>query len=169
MVILPTCLTGYIPEVHGAILAIVNALRRLEGQVLCAAEAISRGVELGSPALDERSIASLSEELIRGLVMLEGSFPVAHLNPALHHLVHYGLQTERFGLLDWFAMFAFERNNKRMKAMVRHNHHVLSSLAINIQMDIATRFLSYSEEDGAALTRDRPYAPCPSVVPEATN
>ena len=151
MVILPTCLTGYIPEVHGAILAIVNALRRLEGQVLCAAEAISRGVELGSPALDERSIASLSEELIRGLVMLEGSFPVAHLNPALHHLVHYGMQTARFGLLDKFAMFAFERNNKRIKGMVRNNYYVLSSLANNIQMDIGTRFLSYTDKQGAGI------------------
>ena len=151
MVILPTCLRGYVPEVHAAILTIVNSLRRLEGQVLCVNEATRLGVEVGSRVIDKGCIPSLSEELIRGLVMLEGSFPVAHLNPALHHLVHYGLQTERFGLLDWFAMFAFERNNKRIKGMVRNNRHVLSSLANNIQMDIATRFLSYSENEGAGI------------------
>ena len=161
MVILPTCLRGYVPEVHAAILTIVNALRRLEGQVVCVQEATRLGVEIGSRVIDKGCIPSLSEELIRGLVMLEGSFPVDHLNPAMHHMVHYGLQTERFGLLDWFAMFAFERNNKRMKAMVRHNHHVLSSLAINIQMDIATRFLSYSEEDGAGIDERPPICTMP--------
>ena len=155
MVIYPTCLRGYVPEVHAAILVIVNSLRRLEGRVLCVDEATRLGVEIGSRVIDKGSISSLSEELIRGLVMLEGSFPVAHLNPALHHLVHYGKQTERFGLLDWFAMFAFERNNKRIKGMVRHNHHVLSSLANNIQMDIATRFLSYTEDEGDDI-RERP-------------
>ena len=151
MVILPTCLRGYVPEVHAAILTIVNALRHLQGQVLCVAEATRLGVELGSNVIDKGSIPSLGQELIRGLVMLEGSFPVGHLNPALHHLVHYGLQTERFGLLDWVAMFAFERNNKRVKGMVRNNHHVMSSLANNIQMDIATRFLSYTDKDGAGI------------------
>ena len=146
MVILPTCLRGYVPKVHTAILVIVNALRRLDGQVLCVEEATKRGVELGSRVIDPTSIPSLRDELIRGLVLLEGSFPVGHLNPALHHLVHYGLQTARFGLLRWFAMYAFERNNKRIKKMVRNNNQVLSSLAQTMQKDIATRFKSYRED-----------------------
>ena len=145
MILLPTCLRGYVPEVHTVILKIVWALRRLHGQVYCAAEASSLGIELGSRSISKDCIPSLTKELIRGLVLLEGSFPVVHLNPIFHHLVHYGLQTERFGLLDWFAMFAFERNNKRIKGMVRNNHNVLSCLANNIQMDIATRFLSYTD------------------------
>lgn len=156
MVILPTCLKGYVPKVHAAILVIVNALRRLDGQVLSVEEATKLGVELGSRVIDKDSIPTLRQELIRGLVLLEGSFPVGHLNPAMHHLVHYGFQTLRVGLLRWFAMYAFERNNKRIKGMVRNNNQVLSSLANNIQRDIATRFQSYSKGTDSVDIGERP-------------
>ena len=52
--------------------------------------------------------------------LLEGSFPVDHLNPALKHVIHYGPQTGDAGVLDWVSMFVFERNNKRVKDMVKH-------------------------------------------------
>ena len=77
--------------------------------------------------------------LIRGLVLLEGSFPVAHLNPNMHHLVHYGQQTAIAGLLGWVAMWAFERVNKRVKTFVRSVGKPVSALAKALDMDMATR------------------------------
>ena len=43
MVILPTCLYGFVPEVHTALLVLVSALRRLGGQVFCLEESRRRG------------------------------------------------------------------------------------------------------------------------------
>ena len=81
----------------------------------------------------------MTRDVIRGLVLLEGSFPVDHLHPGLKHLVHYGPQTASRGALDWFAMWAFERNNKRVKSMVKHAVEPLSSLANQVELDISTR------------------------------
>ena len=62
-----------------------------------------------------------------------------HLNPGLKHLVHYGRETGQKGSLDWFAMFVFERNNKRVKGMVKHTAQPVKSLANNLESDITTR------------------------------
>ena len=78
--------------------------------------------------------------------MLEGSFPVDHLNPGLKHLCHYGRQTAQRGLLDWFTMFTFERMNKKVKSMVQHTAEPLSSLANNIERDLVTRMETLSDQ-----------------------
>ena len=44
LVILPTCLIGFVPAVHTAFLMLVSSLRRLAGQVICAHEAKRRGL-----------------------------------------------------------------------------------------------------------------------------
>ena len=152
MVILPTCLLGFVPAVHTAILMIVYALRRLEGQVVCESEAVDLDVEPGARVINKALIPHYREALILGFVLLEGSFPVATLNPAAHHFVHYGGQTGFLGILQWFAMWAFERNNKRIKSLVRNARFTMTSLAKNVQMDIAARFhnnfVHESESDG---------------------
>ena len=147
MAILPTCLSGFVPRVHRAIICIVTALARLFGSVISAAEADQRGLERGARVLEKVSLFGLREELTRGLVLLEGCFPLAHLNPAMHHFVHYVMQTADNGILGWVSMFSFERNNKRIKGLIRNSQHPLATLANNIRMDIATRFLSWSEKD----------------------
>ena len=43
LVIMPTCLYGFVPEVHKALLMIVSTLRRLGGQVFCLNESKRRG------------------------------------------------------------------------------------------------------------------------------
>lgn len=156
MVILPTCLHGFVPAVHTAILTIVNALRQLDGQVLSSSEAAHRGVLPAARVIDEASLPRLHEELVRGLVLLEGSFPVAHLNPAMHHLVHYATQTARVALLRWFAMWSFERNNKKVKGLVTNTSQPLATLANNLQMDIATRFLSYVQRSDSQFEESAP-------------
>jgi len=132
-VLLPTCLHGFVAAVHNAILMIVHALRQLDGYILSISESMAREVRPGSHVADKTKVAQWGHTLVRGLVLLEGSFPVSHLNPALHHLVHYGWQTARGGLLRWVAMWSFERNNKRMKRLVRNTGtRCESSLAGNL-------------------------------------
>ena len=139
LVLLPTCLRGLVPAAHQAILTICNALVHLRGAVLCALELISRGVRPGSKVIEKLKIQMWGKMLIRGLVLLEGSFPVAHLNPNLHHLVHYGQQTAKAGLLGWVAMWSFERVNKRVKTFVRSVGKPVSALAKALDLDMATR------------------------------
>lgn len=145
-VLLPTCLHGFVKSVHNAVLMLVYALRKLQGQTISADEAIKIGILPGSVAIKKSSIPSFTRELIAGLVLLEGSFPVDHLNPNGHHFSHYGGQTSRIGILDWLSMFSFERNNKRFKDFARSRGRPMTSLAKNIQLDIVTRLLSYSSE-----------------------
>ena len=147
MVLLPTLLYGYVPAVHNAILKFVYAMRRLDGQCVSEFEALSLGVEPGSRVINKKLIPHLGAEVRRGLVLLEGSLPVASLNPIMHHFVHYGRQTARAGILWWFAMWGFERHNKKIKELVRNTRHTLTSLANNLRLDIATRFTSNISED----------------------
>ena len=150
-VLLPTCLHGFVPAVHTAILMMVYALRRLDGQVLSKAEAVYQGVEPGSRVIKKTSVTRLREILIRGLVLLEGSFPLATLKPVLHHLVHHPRQVMRMGILGWFAMWAFERNNKKIKDMVRNPRHTLASLAKSLRVNIASRYTCLSEESESKI------------------
>jgi hypothetical protein len=96
----------------------------------------------------------VGQELIFGFILLEGGFPVDHINHAAHHFTHYGGQTYLAGLLRWCSMRVFERNNKRIKGLVRGTRRPLTELANNLQMDIATRFTCY--EDQSELHGDRP-------------
>ena len=107
MVLLPTCLRGFVPALHQAILQLVYALRRLEGQVLSFNQAKHVGVMTGSRVILKKAVPLLHKELLRGLVLLEGAMPVSLLNPALHHLVHYATQTEKLGSLRYFRFGLF--------------------------------------------------------------
>ena len=138
MVLLPTCLRGFVRATHLALLVIVDALTKLAGQTVSIFEASELGVDPGL-VIDKRSIRAAGKQLVFGLVLLEGSFPASHLNPNGHHLVHYGTETARIGLLRWVAMPAFERANKRLKGLVRSNRHPDASLANTVHMDMATR------------------------------
>ena len=98
---------------------------------------------------DRRQTTVLSQRVVKGVVLLEGSFPVDHLNPALKHVIHYGPQTGEIGILDWVSMFAFERNNKRVKGLVKSTAHTLASLANHVESDIITRHKIFSEQTTA--------------------
>lgn len=156
LVILPTCLHGYVKPAHMAILMIVDALRRLFGMKFCADECRKRGIEIGSRAVFKEACKALGRQLIKGLVLLEGSFPVGHLNPILHHFAHYAAQTARNGSLNWLSLFCFERNNKRLKNFVRSNVHPETSLANMLQLDISTRAVAFEE----TLASEKQPPPC---------
>ena len=149
MTLLPTLLSGFVPAVHEAVLMIVYSLRRLLGQCISASEARQCGVLPGSPVVKKSCIPGMKRELAFGLVLLEGSFPVSHLNPNTHHMSHYGDQTMYLGMLKWLSMWAFERNNKRVKGFVRDHANPLSALTTSLQQDIATRLKNYSERPHA--------------------
>ena len=109
MVILPTVLRGFVPALHQAILQLVYALRRLEGEVLSFNQARQVGVIPGSRVILKKAVPRLQKELLLGLVLLEGALPVSLLNPALHHLVHYATQTGKIGSLRYFRSRLFFR------------------------------------------------------------
>jgi len=153
-VILPTCLRDYVSAVHRAILDMVYALRRLQGQVVSLAEAKSLKVEPGSPVVDNRSLRSIRSDLVVGLVRLEGSLPPNHLNPLLHRLVHYPRQTAIFGRIWAMSMWAFERYNKKIKDKITNNAAAEESIAHNVLLEIATRFVDMAEMVGADIHED---------------
>ena len=142
-VLLPTCLHFCsVRAVHHAILVLIHALRHLGGHTISIAEARARGCEPGERLLEQRSILlHWDDQLVRGLVLLEGSFPPHQPNPAMHHLVHYGQMVFLFGVLAWYSMFSFERNNKRYKKLVRNTKQPITNLAKNVETDIATRYV----------------------------
>ena len=147
LVLLPTLLHGFVPAVHRAILTLVYGLRLLDGQVISVAEAEDIGVTLGSHVLKKTVVAHAKRLVILGLVMLEGSFPISFLNPALHHLVHYPDMVSLIGCLRWYSMYVFERNNKKVKGLARNGNNALSGVSNNIQLDIATKFDDMAKGD----------------------
>jgi hypothetical protein len=152
LVLLPTLLRDFVPAVHRALLAFVYALRRLLGQVVSVAEANRLGVMPGSRVLDKVLLVTVRKDLVRGLVMLEGSFPCSSINPAAHHFVHYGEQTSLVGSLRALSMHCFETNNKKIKGLVRSTKNPLCSLANNIQLDISTRYLAAEASEATDMT-----------------
>ena len=151
--LLPTCLRGFVRASHLALVHIVDALRQLNGACMSRHQAKDLGIcPFDKRVVDESRIKVLGRQLLKGLVMLEGSFPVAHLNPILHSLVHFAAQTARVGSLAWVSMNSFERNNKRMKKMVRSNVYPEASLAFGTQLDIAARSTSLDDLETAPPT-----------------
>ena len=87
--ILATQLRDRLPRLRVALFTIIWALRRLDGQVYSYTEAKDRNILPGSRTIDPTTINVIHTDLIIGLCLLEGCLPVDHLNPGLHHLVHF--------------------------------------------------------------------------------
>ena len=87
---MPTQLRDKLPAVRTALLKIIWALRRLDGQVHSYDTAKYLGILPGSRSIRHDNIDQVTGDLIKGLVLLEGCLPISQLNQALHHLVHYG-------------------------------------------------------------------------------
>ena len=79
-----------------------------------------------------------------------------HLNPGLKHTVHYGRETTEKGCLDWFSMFVFERNNKRVKSMVKSTSCPVVSLTNNVQSDIISRIDVLREKSPSDFQCEKP-------------
>ena len=83
-------------ESHYALLHVVSALQELNGACLSLREAIKLNIcPFDKRVVEEERIKIMGIRLLLGLVMLEGSLPVAHLNPILHSLVHFAVETAR--------------------------------------------------------------------------
>ena len=142
------------PAVHLGLLTLIYGLRQLEGQ--CYSEVIAQrlGVTPGLCVVDRTNLTRVHKQIVRGLVMLEGSLPPCHLNPLLHRFVHYAFQTARLGNLFLLSMFPFERFNKRIKGHLRNPRHALASIAKNVQMDDVNRFLKMSQSQDPACKKN---------------
>ena len=77
LVIIPTCLRGYVTQLHCALLKLVWGIRILDGQVHSYNRAIrSIKVEPGCPCLAKEDISLAHTLIATGLSMLEGCIPV---------------------------------------------------------------------------------------------
>ena len=101
LVFLPTILRDFVPAVHRALLRITFALRRLDGLVISIDEARRLGVLPGSHVLPKGILDSVNNDLILGIIMLEGCVPISILNTTLHHVLHFAVQTKLNGCLRY--------------------------------------------------------------------
>ena len=144
---LPTQIRDHLPKLRKAINTFVWAMRRLDGQVHCHHVAKNLGVLPGSRTIRKSDIQGIHRDLIRGLCLLEGCIPTTHLNPALHHFVHYAQFTLTHGPLRKFWMFVFERYNKHIKGLCRNPECPEVSLSHAVSHDVSSRFLNLAEEE----------------------
>ena len=108
---LVTQLRDQVPAVCNALNLFVWAMRRLEGQVYSYDVAVSPEMNIlpGSRAVHIAGLDQAEVDLKLGLSLLEGCFPVSHLNPGLKHFVHCPEFTRSHSILRILWMMAFER------------------------------------------------------------
>ena len=107
---LPVLIRDQLPRVRNGIVLLASALRRLDGQAYSHESAKGLGILPGSRAISHKEIDAIHGDLIIALVLIEGSFPVGHLIPSMHHFVHYAQYTKTHGILRSYWMMAFERS-----------------------------------------------------------
>ena len=64
-----------------------------------------------------------------------GCTPVDLVPPCVHVFLHYGAAAQKFGVLVWYMLMAFERFNKKIKNLVGNATHPLSSLKADLLCD----------------------------------
>ena len=79
---------------------------------------------------------------------------MSHLNPGLHHLVHFAQYTRTHGCLRSFWMMFFERYNKHIKNLVRDPSNPEAHLANSVSADVAARFMNGIVGDQYDITKD---------------
>ena len=107
---LPVLIRDQLPRVRNGIVLLASALRRLDGQAYSHESDKGLGILPGSRAISHKEIDAIHGDLIIALVLIEGSFPVGHLIPSMHHFVHYAQYTKTHGILRSYWMMAFERS-----------------------------------------------------------
>ena len=98
----------------------------------------------GSSTVRPADLPKIQADIICGLVLLEGSFPVGHLNPALHHFVHYAMYTKTHGPLKVYWMMAFERYNKHIKSHVKNPQQPEVNIAVSHSRESASHYHALS-------------------------
>ena len=135
--VLPVLLRDQLPRVRKAIVLLASALRRLDGQAYSYERAKSLGILPGSRAINREELDSIHRDLVISLVLIEGCFPVGHLIPSTHHVVHYAEYTKTHGILRSYWMMAFERYNKYIKNLVQDMYQAEVHLSGKVTVDSA--------------------------------
>ena len=144
---LVTQLRDQVPAFKHALETFVWGMRRLEGQVFSYEDAVSPAINIlpGSRAVKKDQFDDIKYDIALGLAMMEGSFPVGQLNPAMKHFCHYVKYTMSHGPLRAFWMMAFERYNKHLKGLIENHHHTEINLAKSCARDSTARFINIKE------------------------
>ena len=107
--VLVTQLRDLVPAVHNALEMFVWAMRRLEGQVHSFEAANYLGILPGSRAVIKAQLDCIHRDLILAMILIEGCFPVGHLNPGFGHFKHDAEYTKILGPYLKLWMMTFER------------------------------------------------------------
>ena len=138
--ILPTQLRDQVPAVRLALNTFVWAMRKLLGQVHSFDEAVRMHILPGSRSVDKRGIPLLQRQVILGLILLTGCFPIGHINPGAHHFGHVGKFTFTHSLLIILWMMGFERFNFFLKNLIRTGLRAEVHLANSVAIDMAASY-----------------------------
>ena len=178
--VLATQLRDKLPRLRVALFLIIWALRRLDGQVHSFDAARNLNILPGSRTIDPLENSLIHRDLIVGLCLLEGCLPVAHLHPALHHLVHFAQYAMTHGCLRTLWMMYFERcvnylcqphltrsvlvtdcvlshlnrYNKHIKNLVRDVSHPEAHLGNSVSADVSARYMDLVMHKTYGLTTD---------------
>ena len=139
--VLSSQLRDKLPRLRTAIHMLTRALRKLDGQVHSYEDAVNQDILPGSRTVDPSEMAAIHRDIIIGLCLLEGSLPVKHLHPALHHIAHFAQYTLTHGCLRILWMMFFERYNKYLKNLVRDASHPEAHLANSVTKDVSARYM----------------------------
>ena len=138
--ILPTQLRDQLPAVRFALNTFVWAMRRLLGQVHSFDEAVRMKILPGSRSVDKRSTPLFQRQVVLGLILLTGCYPLGHINPGAHHFCHVGKFTFTHSILTNLWMMGFERTNLFLKNLIRTGLHVDIHLANAVAIDMAASY-----------------------------
>lgn len=139
--ILPTQLRDQVPAVRYALNTFIWGMRRLLGQVHSFEEAERLHILPGSLSVDKRQIPLCHHQVILGLILLTGAFPVGHINPGAHHFTHAGQFTFTHTLLSIMWMFGFERFNFFLKNLIRCGKFADIQLANAVAIDMTASYM----------------------------
>ena len=141
-----TQLRGLLPAVHQGLLYFVWAMRQLQGQAYSFEAAKSLNILPGSPAVRKADCPAINRDLNLGLVMINGSMPVGHLNPGMGHFKHYPRISIKVAIPSITWMMGFERYNKYLKSLIHHPQHPEVNLAKSATRANAANFVSIQSD-----------------------
>ena len=158
--ILPTQLRDQLPAVRQALNTFVWGMRRLLGQVHSFAAARALNILPGAKSVNKKDIPKHSRQVVLGLVLLCGCFPVHHVNPGSHHFGHSGTFTLTHCILSILWMMGFERMNLFFKTLIRTGLRVDTHLANGVAINLAAAYLQLFKDGIKYDVKTAPHHTC---------
>ena len=135
-------------------------MRRLLGQVHSFDAARALNILPGSKSVNKNEIPNDSRQVVLGLILLCGCFPVHHVNPGAHHFGHAGTFTLTHCILSILWMMGFERMNLFFKTLIRTGLRVGTHLANAVSINLAAAYLKLFKDGIKYDVKTAPHHTC---------